>query len=80
MDNLCPNSLRGGVGDNRGTAILLTSRRVVVEEVNEGRLCEAMVSDPERDSGLGGDNREASLHKGGSCCAGVSVEVLPPNA
>jgi len=58
----------------------LTSRRVVVEEVNEGRLCEAMVNDPERDSGLGGDNREASLYKVGSCCARESVELLPPNA
>jgi hypothetical protein len=77
---LCPNSLRGGVGDDRGTAILLTSRRVVVEEVNEGRLCEAMVSDPERESGLGGDNREASSYKGVLCCARLLVEVLPPNA
>ena len=80
MDNLCPNSRRGGSGEDRGTAMLLISRRAVVEEVNEGRLVEDIVNDPERDNCFGGDNREASSYTGISCCVRLSVDVLPPNA
>jgi hypothetical protein len=60
--------------------MLLTSRRVVVDEVNEGRLVEDIVNEPERDSCFGGDNREVSSYKGVSCLVRLSVDVVPPNA
>lgn len=71
MDNLCPNSLKIGLGDDEGgTATLLRSR-------TDERLrpfSRDVLWDPDRDS-FGGDIRELSRLASDS-----SDEPLPPNA